>query len=172
MTTSHEELVKLEALAKKATPGPWRSHDHNSMAQVGENPANWVGYAWVGHGGTTNGNFDAKIADLDARKDGSPAWREQAHRNAAYIAAASPDVILSLVERVKECETDLNEMTESRDYHYKAFRKLMDDKARLEGALKPHACGCPGACERKRNNAYAEPDMCCVAHDALAPDSK
>ena len=53
-----------------------------------------------------------------------------------------------------------------------AIISLVERVKRLEVALQRHACSCPGACERKRNNAYAEPDMCCVAHDALAPDSK
>ncbi len=98
----------LKELAEKATPGPWRSHDHNSMAKFGDKPEDWLGYAWVGHGGNADGNFDAKIADLNAQKDGSPEWREQAHRNAAFIAAANPTAILGLIASLEEVKREAN----------------------------------------------------------------
>jgi len=98
MTLTREQIEALTVLAKAATAGPWRAHDHRDMALYGENPDEWIGYAWVGHKGEEDGRFQAKIADLDARKDASQPWREQRHKDAAFIAASNPATVLSLIE--------------------------------------------------------------------------
>lgn len=92
--TAPVDLDVLERLAREATPGPW-----------------WAAGAWfdddgspmpmVGHG-STGADWVAKTA----RRDGS---------DAAYIAAASPDVVLALVERVRAAEGALASVREAFD---------------------------------------------------------
>jgi len=79
------------------TPGPWRAHDHNDMAEFGDDPSDWIGYAWVGFGGDDDGRFQGKLANLDRRHDGSTEFRQRASADARLIAKAP-----ELYELVKE----------------------------------------------------------------------
>lgn len=79
----------------KHTPGPWRAHTHQSMAEFGHDPKDWIGYAWVGYGGEPDGRFDGMVANLDRRKDASEEWRAQAAVD-AYLIAAAPDMLETL----------------------------------------------------------------------------
>ena len=81
MTTDAE----LKAAALAATPGPWATDE------------SWT--VW-----TSNGTPIAAIpSDRDGWPDDLSTWK----RNAAYIAAASPDVVLALLARVEAAEADL-----------------------------------------------------------------
>lgn len=89
------------------TKGPWRAHDHNAMAQFGRDPKDWIGYAWVGQGGRSDGRFDAMVANLDRRKDRSKEYRERAAADARLIATAPEQhnlltEALDLVPRMSE----------------------------------------------------------------------
>src|SRR3546814_16191336 len=60
----------------KATPGPYRAHDHNNMGE----PDEWIGYAWVGRitkDSTPDGLWDARWADMDRRKDAAKEYSER-----------------------------------------------------------------------------------------------
>jgi len=150
MTTSHEELVKLEELAKKATPGPWKANTNTRFITAPPHDAPEIAGVY--------------IADWE---DNAP----QAAANCQYIAAASPDVILSLVERVKERD----EWLKSRDEQItRNYVKALDDGVRmqeLEWALKPFAEKGNGEGD---GNKYTlvEVEHCRKARAALAPDSK
>jgi hypothetical protein len=98
---SLESILQIEKGTEGLPAGPWRAHDHNSMARFGNDPADWIGYAWVGAGGKPNGNFDAKIADLDARKDGNIEYRKTKAPLAAHIARLSPEVVSELCRLAK-----------------------------------------------------------------------
>ena len=97
--------ARLSALAEKATKGPWRAHDHNGMARVGGDPAEWVGYAWVGRimpESGPNGEFDAGFLQTDRRKDGLQSYRENAEFDVALVTAllnALPTIISALQEK-------------------------------------------------------------------------
>ncbi len=85
------DIAALRTLLEAATPGPYRAHDHNNMACVGENPEKWIGYAWVGRitkESGPNGNFDAGWLDVDRRKDASKEYRERASADVHFVAAA------------------------------------------------------------------------------------
>lgn len=75
--TNLEELERLEALARAATPGPWGID--NSVVTSGDGT---ICYAHHPHE--------------------RPQW--QAEDNAAFIAAANPTAILSLIQRVREAD--------------------------------------------------------------------
>ena len=90
------DLDELERVAREATPGPWMKHDHEGPYSF-DKPAEWVGYAWVGFGGESDGRFQGVVADLDRRKDASPAYRAQAAADAKHIATFDPPTILTLI---------------------------------------------------------------------------
>jgi hypothetical protein len=64
-------LAELRSLAKAATPGPWHVH----RQPTGFTPRSW----WL------ESEAEVDIADIERDPD------------AAYIAAASPDVVLALI---------------------------------------------------------------------------
>lgn len=105
----HSELVEtvqlLRELQAKATPGPYRAHDHNDMARLGEDPEKWMGYAWVGRitkQSEPDGRFDAGWLDRDSRKDASKEYRERASVDAHFVAEAlnALPALLDLIERL------------------------------------------------------------------------
>lgn len=113
MTLTPETIAELRVLLEKATPGPYRAHDHESMRIIGEDPEQWIGYAWVGRStknSTPDGRWDAGWLDLDRPKDACKEYRERASADAHYVAAA------------------LN-----------AFGPLLDDIERYRKALEPFA---------------------------------
>jgi hypothetical protein len=73
-----DDLTRLEELANAATPGPWRAVDG---AGRGEKALTTASGAWFGN--IDDGSESRNAAD------------------AAYIAAASPDVVLALVAEVR-----------------------------------------------------------------------
>lgn len=77
------DLSRLETLAREATPGEW------------ETPAD---KPWRVYSG------DVLIAVASGMTH--PSDQVYADANAAYIAAANPDAVLALIERVRELEGD------------------------------------------------------------------
>lgn len=86
------DLDKLEALARKATPGPW-VHRHD--------PGNPVGYQ---HGVKLPGEFGAWIADCIDNADRSTDGGVAGERNAALIAAANPAAVLELIALARQAD--------------------------------------------------------------------
>jgi len=84
---THSELDQLRALARAATPGPWRVE-----AQ---------GHAWQ------------EVARVNNLEVAPPDSVELAHcaDDAAYIAAVSPDVVLGLIAEVERLRLLLREST-------------------------------------------------------------
>lgn len=83
--------ARLRELQSAATPGPYRAHDHNDMAKLGEDPEKWMGYAWVGRitpQSEPDGRFDAGWLDRDSRDDGSKPYRERASADVHFVAEA------------------------------------------------------------------------------------
>jgi hypothetical protein len=100
-----ETVQLLRELQAKATPGPYRAHDHNDMARLGEDPEKWMGYAWVGRitkQSEPDGRFDAGWLDRDSRKDASKEYRERASVDAHFVAEAlnALPALLDLIERL------------------------------------------------------------------------
>lgn len=84
-----DEMVALLALAEKATPGPWETHAH-----MGEDNVFTVGPEQF-----------CTIADVRAGSDDDDLPAQTPH-NAAYIAAANPAAVASLVARVRAAEAE------------------------------------------------------------------
>lgn len=123
MTQIPSPLPRLRELLSKATPGPYRAHDHEDMARVGEDPSKWIGYAWVGRIKETsgpNGEFDAGWAKMDRRNDGSKEYRERASIDAHLVA-----------ETLNTLPALLDELT-----------SLREANAKMCEALKPFARAC------------------------------
>ena len=77
---------KLRELAQNATPGPWPQ---------------WVGHGWV-MAGTPEANEKGYMAGTDGqvcRTDCDDFSDAQEIKNAEYIAAASPAIVLSTIKR-------------------------------------------------------------------------
>ena len=100
------DLGKLEEVARAATPGPWRRQDHTGPYRF-EKPEEWLGYAWIGHGGEADGRFMASVAEMDRRKDASKPWREQASADALHIATFDPPTVLRLISDLRAANTAL-----------------------------------------------------------------
>ena len=79
-----EQMAALEALARVATPGPW-SVDKKYHAFI------------TGADGKDVAQAESMVQVKDT---------EQAVLDAAYIAAASPTAILSLIAKAREAEAD------------------------------------------------------------------
>ena len=85
-------LDRLAALAEKATPGPWKSA-HSPRRSIVDRPL--------------RADATQVIAECVGWKD-----KSVNQRDAAYIAAASPDVVRALVALVRR---ELAEVTRERD---------------------------------------------------------
>jgi hypothetical protein len=92
----------LVALAKAATPGPWEADYDDDCHTV-----------MMYQEGDSRGNFESQrewkcehdLTDDEVTPEAREQW-EEADATARFIAACSPDVILSLVERVQRAEKD------------------------------------------------------------------
>ena len=120
--TRHEtpDMAELRRLAESATPGPWEAYDRG------------VGWEVWFDGAPLNSAF----------RETFPAY------DAAYIAAASPDVVLSLLDR-------LAHMTEARDNaraEVERLTALLAEVRETAAAWSPDftcANGCPAAANRR-----------------------
>lgn len=81
---TNEEREKLAALAREATPGPWKSATRH---ESGHRAVSWATVYTLDDGGINVAD------DLTAR-------------DARYIAAASPDVVLSLLSEIDRLSAD------------------------------------------------------------------
>lgn len=81
-----DDLERLEALAMAATPGPWEWKDRDGWYELEDQE----GYR-IADDGTACGEYGG--------------WMElPTEPNAAFIAAANPAAILSLIQRVREAD--------------------------------------------------------------------
>jgi len=94
-TTTDDELL---ALAEAATQGPWVVEDPLSF-ELSIVQAGLEAYEW---------QFIASCTFSDEDED-DPLPREQVERNAAFIAAASPDRVIALLETIKDLRAKLRE---------------------------------------------------------------
>ena len=99
----------LRALATEATPGPWRDCGHGRGGCV-------CGLIW-------SVPVDVPIASVsDDDENGPCPPPEQRKRNAAYIAAASPDAVLALLDERDTLRAEVARLTTERS----------EDSARLD----------------------------------------
>ena len=85
-----EKLDELYELAKKATRGPWKVCKY-----LGQRSDEW-----------------SVSLDTDKGQGIAVVQTMYEYKNAAYIAAASPDVVTALIDRVRELEEGLKVMIE------------------------------------------------------------
>ena len=103
MTDADKEL---ERLAKAATPGPWTQWVGHGEVWSGVPDRNTPGN--MGGGGLRTRVCECDPDDYDGEDD--DAAEEAAIATAAYIAAANPAAILSLLKRVKAAESACERM--------------------------------------------------------------
>lgn len=108
---THSELDQLRALARAATPGPWRVE-----AQ---------GHAWQ------------EVARVNNLEVAPPASVELAHcaTDAAYIAAVSPDVVLGLIDEVLTSRRRIGALTTLTDAQTARLQSYMNDGAKRAEAI-------------------------------------
>ena len=83
------DLKTLRSLCEAATPGPWRLRTNRHETTDG--------YPWGWVSENTDRNIDLPNVRIH--------WeRDQGRANAAFIAAANPQAILSLLDRVEALE--------------------------------------------------------------------
>lgn len=110
------DLDRLEALARKATSGPWRN-GFPSQAPIAP-------HSWTWATGTCDVYQDgdpsrwpppiARSGDQIGGPDEIPGGIQR-DEDAAYIAAASPEVVLQLIARIRELETMRRTMDAERE---------------------------------------------------------
>lgn len=139
------DLDELEKLAKVATPGPW---EYDWTDQEGDYARQFVvttsdiGAGYELFDTINRGYRVSEIEDDRCEGPNGPQgtiWDEAARNDAAFIAAANPQNILALIERVRKAE-DLRPLLIDRINELRA--ELNDSKARnaeLVEALKPFA---------------------------------
>lgn len=112
------ELSELEAKAKDATPGPWACWS-TARKILGIDPVDWglvlANIPEIERPGiifTANHNLATDAEEEQARKDHTDPG--QSGRNAAYVAAVNPDVILSLIAELRRARAEIDWLVSDR----------------------------------------------------------
>jgi len=105
MTLTPEQMDALAEKARKATPGPWYV-----VGPPWNNEVPWI------NAGSDDPHRYLPVCDFDARLDAETDVEvrddRSVHSDAAFIAACSPDVILALVQQVRDAERERDGMRE------------------------------------------------------------
>ena len=119
-----KQLEDLKAKARAATPGPWKA---DTIENIGEN---WlVGYLMnLGEADNAEGGYSKWIVTTD-RIPASQCHPHRADNDAAFIAAANPQVVEALCEVAQHCDEFVN----GESVTYGEVRKAL---ATLEQAMK------------------------------------
>lgn len=110
------DLDALQALAKAATAGPWEYDTEKNEGDYGAGPDCSSGFdSYVIHDGKGQTLFDslnsnAAVVQEDYDEDHFRAWDEVAERNAKFIAAASPQTVLALIDRLRKAEAEASRL--------------------------------------------------------------
>lgn len=137
-----EKLAELKGLAEKATPGPWKL----LRPSVGID-SNWH---VTDEGDTCVMHCYGFAHAVDS----------VSQANAAYISAANPTVVLALLTKIKELEsqkTALVEVWES------SKREKLQEQKRLDWALK-HNAGLPFNATHFKRLAWFDANGCQSTH--------
>lgn len=143
---SDTELADLEAKAKAATPGPWACWG-TVKNLLGIGPTNWgIVYAALTEAGgrpgvlfTTNHHLVTEAEKKQARKDHTDPG--QAGRNAAYVAAANPAAVLSLIAELRQARADVAQLEKEADWMAERLHCFCDyNNYCNECALYPSFC--------------------------------
>ena len=86
---SDDELARLEELAGKATPGPWRKRTNRHPTTDGRD------WGWISANTQENVGLPGFRVEWEGELGGA---------NAAYIAALSPPVLRALISRLRRAE--------------------------------------------------------------------
>jgi len=146
----------LLAKAEKATPGPW--HKPDCAADCGQ--------VWTD---------DWPVAFCDTADDNEGPAPAVYRANAAYIAAASPDVIRDLVLRLREVEEQYGERCAEYQRLDRNFDLLQERLREAEEALRPfQRVGWPSVSDPDDNEGdipdFTEVDVVASGFDLNATD--
>jgi hypothetical protein len=108
---THSELDQLRALARAATPGPWRVE--------------------------AQGHAPQQVARVNNLEVAPPDHVELSHcaTDAAYIAAVSPDVVLGLIDEVLTSRRRIGALTTLTDAQTARLQSYMNDGAKRAEAI-------------------------------------
>lgn len=98
-----DDLERLEALARAATPGPWFCNDW----QRDGGPDTWTVEAHRREI-LSSGQSSIWPGGIEKIQIANTEYGERPIEDAAFIAAANPATILSLIQRVREAESNLD----------------------------------------------------------------
>lgn len=118
------DRTELRRLAEAATPGPWRKRWYGSGGYEGRE-----GVTVVTNTGTVNCDEIAYLGRGDHDED-------TAHRsrNGAFIAAASPDVVLGLLDEIDHADATMDRMVEE-CLNDSVKSQAWDDRVKLADAI-------------------------------------
>ncbi len=136
------QIAELEAKALAATPGPWKSRGLGGDSILLAPTHRWhkpYVYPEDGHPIAVPRLYP----DMDAEQnnDGSRPMRVDfssagfSHDDAAFIAAANPQAILSLIARVRKAEAALVTRTNERDGEREARERCSDALREKDAAM-------------------------------------
>lgn len=121
----HDELDKLERLAKAATPGPWEFKEDNDETKDGS----YLEFYTAGPARIDIYRFD-------------PQGETLGKADAEYIAALSPDVALSLISEMRALRAENEKLSSIRpdfsNYSLEEFESLRAQLAEAREVLWEH----------------------------------
>lgn len=96
------KLERLEKLARNATPGPWTIVEAATSDQAN--------HIWsIASPVPEIDRMDTVLCSVKTDETGDSHCVSVARADAEFIAAASPDVVLELIARIRELEADIYE---------------------------------------------------------------
>lgn len=138
------DIAELRKVAEAATPGPWKTHaidDTSIVSADGEDVATTCDTSIVERSGAYN--------------------YERMEADAAYIAAASPDVILGLLDRLEAAERALPTLPEALVRAAQAVLASWDERGQERERFV-------SASESVTRHAYWSPVASLVSSDAMS----
>lgn len=110
-----ELLANLKEKAEKATPGPWKLYNDDSVGYVElayDPPKKDRVHDW-------SNNLPEFVCDFDDGEYHQYKSIKEANANASFVAAANPAIMLALITRIEELESENNALGQLIDDEYK-----------------------------------------------------
>lgn len=149
-TLTDEQLADLKQKALAATPGPWCSDEEHGVV--------WIVVPTTGRGWSTDA--DGNAIEVPVVEPSQEKVADASPKDAAYIAAANPENILALLQRIGELEAELAAIR--RDGYAPPGKMLVDEAAghAIAGNVASNVC-----CADCTNRVCGVSELAAKRHD-------